>query len=444
MQAEEAVFPRLRAPAAAEIGGRRTQYQGCLILMASKSGDIPGMVTGIRLGAVAVLLLFIHQDQAEILYGSKHRTARADDKARSAPLDTLPLVTALAGGKAAVHDGNLVAEPGAETGKHLRRQGDLRYKQDRALSLLQAFCNQVGVNAGFAASGHAGEQRNPAFTAAECFEEALKDRLLLVIQRRQGHSLHTLCLRTAEDLLLKDLDEAKLTEPIQRRAACAGMREEIGNGKQLKAAEQIQDLRLSGGAPAPFPGICGSLVGGNRKPDQFQGRIPVPAFAAFIQPEAGREHGAQRLIDGAEIALAHEVGELQLFASEKRFLIGNAKDLLAVRIAAFLRQGKNKSLGDAVSAAEGHENAGARNDAVLQAVGNPIVIGTVDRNLQGGKSHTGKHGSFAFRRSAQRMVSFPVYTSSIAAETSFLSSVTVWSSASAARTRARRATRFTS
>ena len=50
-----------------------------------------------------------------------------------------------------MHDGNLVAEPGAETGKHLRRQGYLGYKQDRALSLLQTFGDQVGVNAGFAA-----------------------------------------------------------------------------------------------------------------------------------------------------------------------------------------------------------------------------------------------------------------------------------------------------
>ena len=109
-----------------------------------------------------------------------------------------------------------------------------------------------------------------------------------------------------------------------------------------------------------------------------------------------------------EITLVHKIGKLELLVTEQRLCIDSTKYFLAIRIAAFIGDGKNDAFGNAVSVTEGYENPNPRQDGILQVFGNPIIIGSVDRIQQTRKSHTCKHRRLRFDLSDQRMVSFPV------------------------------------
>ena len=98
--------------AADDVRRRRAEQQQCMVLGAAELGHIARMVARRALGLIGVLLLLVNDEQAEILHGCKDRAARADDNAREARADALPLVIALRERQTAVQDGNRVAEIG--------------------------------------------------------------------------------------------------------------------------------------------------------------------------------------------------------------------------------------------------------------------------------------------------------------------------------------------
>ena len=61
-------------------------------------------------GFVGILLLLIHDDEAEISARGEDGASRADHNARSSGLDALPLIVALANGERAVEYRDIISE----------------------------------------------------------------------------------------------------------------------------------------------------------------------------------------------------------------------------------------------------------------------------------------------------------------------------------------------
>ena len=72
------------------------------MLRTAKFCHVARVVAWRALGFVGVLLLLVDDEQAKILHGCKDRAARADDDARKAGANALPLIVTLRERKSAV------------------------------------------------------------------------------------------------------------------------------------------------------------------------------------------------------------------------------------------------------------------------------------------------------------------------------------------------------
>ena len=103
-------------------------------------------------------MFLVDDDDAHILDGGEDGGARTDGDAGIPFAQTHPLVELLPRGEAAVQDGRLAPETGAELEEHLRRQGDLGDEEDRRLALFQNFCDEGEIDLRLSASRHAVEK----------------------------------------------------------------------------------------------------------------------------------------------------------------------------------------------------------------------------------------------------------------------------------------------
>lgn len=90
------------AVAAFHIRRRAAENQKRVGGCASELGGVAGVVARGIFGFVGILLLLIHDDEAEIAARGKNGASRSDHNARSSGLDALPLIVALANGERAV------------------------------------------------------------------------------------------------------------------------------------------------------------------------------------------------------------------------------------------------------------------------------------------------------------------------------------------------------
>ena len=81
---------------------------------------------------VGALVLLVDDDEPDVGKRREQGAACAHHHARRARADEIPLVEALAGRHARMHDGHRVAEASAEAPHRLRRQRDLRHQHARA------------------------------------------------------------------------------------------------------------------------------------------------------------------------------------------------------------------------------------------------------------------------------------------------------------------------
>ena len=121
------------------------------------------MVAGRLLLLVGVLVFLVHDDQAERLDRRKDGRARADDNARAALANLVPLVMPLAGGQMAVQHRHqrlqrAGAEPRLEALDGLRRERNFRHEHDRAFALLQGVGDGLQIDLRLAAAGDAVEE----------------------------------------------------------------------------------------------------------------------------------------------------------------------------------------------------------------------------------------------------------------------------------------------
>ena len=123
-------------------------------------------------------MLLVEHDQAERLDRREHGRARPHADARLAAAQAPPLLVALAGRQARVHDGDRVSEALEEAGDDLRRERDLGHHHDRPAPLLQDGSGRTQVDLGLARAGHAVQQAMCRATLRKRRQQRLQRGLL--------------------------------------------------------------------------------------------------------------------------------------------------------------------------------------------------------------------------------------------------------------------------
>jgi hypothetical protein len=109
-QLDQRVFIFLRVEIGFQRGRRRTEDHGGIRHLGAHHGNVAGVVARRFFLLVGGVVFFVDDDQGEIGDRGEDGGARADDHARIAALDAVPLLGAFFVGKRGVQDGNFVAE----------------------------------------------------------------------------------------------------------------------------------------------------------------------------------------------------------------------------------------------------------------------------------------------------------------------------------------------
>ena len=160
--AQELVFAGFRIMETFQGGRGASQKDGAFLKKAANHGQIARMVAGSVLLLVGVFVLFIDDDQAELFQGGKNGAARADDNARAAVVDLVPLVMPFAFGEMTVEHRHLLLhrrKPALEALDGLRSERDFRHQHDGALAAVEHALDALQIDLRLAAAGHAMEQQ---------------------------------------------------------------------------------------------------------------------------------------------------------------------------------------------------------------------------------------------------------------------------------------------
>ena len=162
-QLEQRVFALAAVVVAFQRRRGRAEHDHGAFHLAAHNGDVARVVAGRLLLLVGMLVLLVHDDQAERFDGGEDGRARADGDARAALANLVPLVVPLAGGQMAVQHRHqrlqrAGAEPRLEALDGLRRERDFRHEDNRALALLQGVGDGLQIDLGLAAAGDAVEE----------------------------------------------------------------------------------------------------------------------------------------------------------------------------------------------------------------------------------------------------------------------------------------------
>ena len=157
---EQAVLAPLHVVVTLHRRRRRAEHHRRALKLAAHHREVAGVVARCFLLLVRVLVLLVDDHEAKRLHRREHRRASADDDARPALPNLVPLVVPLPGGEVAVQHGDQcllrpVAEPRLEPLNRLRRQRNLRHQHDGALPLAKRVCDRLQIHLRLAAAGHA-------------------------------------------------------------------------------------------------------------------------------------------------------------------------------------------------------------------------------------------------------------------------------------------------
>jgi hypothetical protein len=120
---------------------------------------LPRVVAGRLSVLVALLVLLVHNDEAEILDRREDRGAGPHCDPPLSAAQQPPGVGALAVGQSAVQYRHIVAEHASDPAHHLGSEPDLRHQHDRAPSRCHRALHSPEIDQGLAASGHPEQQR---------------------------------------------------------------------------------------------------------------------------------------------------------------------------------------------------------------------------------------------------------------------------------------------
>ncbi len=128
-------------------------------------------------------MLLVDDDEAQPHRWRKDGGARADDDARFAATDAVPLLRTLLRRKCGVEHRNLIAEGMVELRSSRRRQADLRHQQNGRAIEIECPLHRRHIHRSLAGAGDAVEQVCAKASVGELLRKGVKCLLLLRIQR---------------------------------------------------------------------------------------------------------------------------------------------------------------------------------------------------------------------------------------------------------------------
>ena len=121
-------------------------------------GNVPCVIPGRIFRVVAALLLFVQDDDTQVLQRGKDGGAGAQHHTNLPTPDTLPLIIALRHTKSAVEHGHILSKIGGKFPHHLGCQHNLRHQDNGGSPLGQYLLNQLQIDLGLSAAGNALQQ----------------------------------------------------------------------------------------------------------------------------------------------------------------------------------------------------------------------------------------------------------------------------------------------
>ena len=275
--------------------------------------------------------------------------------------------------------GDGLPEIGGKGFEHLGRERDLRNEQDRGAARFELGGDEADIDRGLSAAGNALKQRALRSAAPAEGVQALEHALLLLAQLRQRAALLAAAvLRAAERLAREALDHTGVAQSLDRLAARAREGADLRDWSLADGGEQPQHGGLHFGAPRLLFGELRRLLRRQREADAVGQLVADAAAAVAAEPESRGEHGAQRLVDRAEKALAHPEREIELDRGQKRGLVLDGGDLLHLRaVIAAVGKAQDNALGAAVAARKRHDHAHSRRDRADERGRHAVIIGPV-------------------------------------------------------------------
>ena len=104
------------------------------------------MVAGITVLLISRFVLLIDNHDTQIFQRSKDGRSGANNNLSIAAFHLAPFIILFTIGQARVKNGNLVPKTCYKTLRHLRSQGNLRYKQNSSFALIQGPLDNLQVN----------------------------------------------------------------------------------------------------------------------------------------------------------------------------------------------------------------------------------------------------------------------------------------------------------
>ena len=238
-EGEQLVFSRRRVRPALETRRRTAKDHHGTFGARTHNRDLARVIARRLALLVARLVLFVHDDGAEVAQRGKNRGTRADDNALLPAAQREPRVVPLSVRERAVQHRNSIAEDGAKPIDGLRRQRNLRNEHDRRLSLLQHDSAQhLEVDERLAAPRHAVQQRH----LPRLRERQPRDRVLL---RRRWRVDVGRPQRAREKGITRNRLAPNLHEPARDEPPEHGRREVELLAQQLRrgsSAERLEEL----------------------------------------------------------------------------------------------------------------------------------------------------------------------------------------------------------
>ena len=345
------------------------------------------MVARGHLGFVGQLLLLVDDEEPQLRHGREHGAPRPDDDVHEPVPYPAPLVEALGLSERAVQDGDRVPEMEAEGRDELRSQSYLGDEGYRPAALLDGAGDEADIDGGLAGAGHAAKQRGARLPVHEG-GYALVGAALVLRQLVHGAGRALGIGGPAVGGYLHELDEPLSFKALEALARGAGEVCEFLRRGLAELGEKPEQLGLRRGLFRLLLSLRERLLGRDGEPGEL--RRPVAGKA----PHARREHGAHGLVERAEEAGFHPLGELEEALLNERLPVLDGADLLeALRLT--LSDGEDEALGLPVAARERDFYAHSGLRPRLESGGNGIVVELVDgegRGIYGDRSDKGHGG----------------------------------------------------
>ena len=376
------------------LGRRRggSQHQGAPMELRQLGSHLARVVARATSLFVALLMLLVDDDEAEIGKRTEERRARAHHHAGRTRTNHIPLVEALARGKARMEHRHRVTETRAEATNSLRRERDLGHEHTGRATMCQNALDGGQIHLGLTRTGHAVDQDH--VTGRGLGRPCNRGEGVL-LPSRELFGRGCVCggkrggaLASAPTAALLHRHHAALLERANRGGQVAVHEIEFARGDR-SAGKRIDELAL---AHRALGGLERAALLGETHPTHGNGRDGrrFIRIRAVFQPHdlAGTARGqqqAQALGKRCHIFAAHPKRELGRGGRERRGGNDLANRLDAGRLETFRARELSQRLGarDNVPRLDAptkrNENRGAHLADPIKSEGHPIRKGLGQR-----------------------------------------------------------------